>query len=205
MKKSTFTLCCIISFVGLSNAQTDAQTKDCKTKVETDDFTKQAKVYSRDIDIMERVKWTAARGSTTWYLNLTFEKEDEVRLAVRHERNTDVYKGALSFIASFDIKFSDGTVFRFDAPIEGVAEDANIFKNTRANFSTFFTLTDEQLAAFAEKTIEKCRVVFTDHAPDPSFEKEVRESRAVQLQKEARCFTETLAQLMSNEEALTLP
>ncbi|WP_367914605.1 hypothetical protein [Leadbetterella sp. DM7] len=166
--------------------------QQCKTKVEIDDFSGETKLYSQPIEIVARNKFAVIKGehqSTGWFLRISFEKENGIQMHVRHE-STHTYNPSL--VTAFDIKFNDGSVIRLSNPKDMGVQVGKLIGKRAKVYSSLFSLTEEQLDAFVLNKIVKCRAVFADNYLDPTYEKEVKDSQATLVQKEAKCFLETM-------------
>ncbi|WP_148225813.1 hypothetical protein [Leadbetterella byssophila] len=180
----------LISIALVCSNTSYAQNAPCKTKVEVDDFTGETKLYSQGVEVIVRRNMVLSSKVLSWYLRISFEKESDIFLRVRHETNDDIQ---LSLVTGLDVKFYDGSVLRLSDPIDK-GEKAGKFLVDRweRNYSSLFILTKDQLDMFASKKIVKCRAVFAANKLDPTFEKEIKTNVASKVQKEAGCFLDTL-------------
>lgn len=187
-----YSISLLISLALVCSHASYAQNTGCKTKVEVDDFTGEAKLYSQPVEVLGRTKVAVVKGEhelVGWFLRIVFEKENGIWMRLRHE-SSHTYNPSL--VTAFDIKFHDGSVIRLSTPQDMGIQVGNLIGKRAKVHHSLFALTEEQLDAFVLKKIVKCRAVFADNYIDPTYEKEIPASRAIQVQKEAKCFLETL-------------
>ena len=186
--KLKYLLLVIVSFT--INYRFLSAQSNCEKKITVirDEFTKDLKVVSEEVKIIDPSgkhfvnSLVTGENISDWSLSICFYKENaELYFWLDHSTTG----GIASRVDHAYIKFTDNSVMEFRDPIEGKEiEDGPYTKY----IISYFKITEKDMNDFKDKTIQKVRVEFQYQPREGIMDQVISEKKAIYIKNLAGCF-----------------